>query len=79
MARIAPDDRKTWPTEVAEFVRRAAGAVRGMDVGREWEEQHYLHPGLEIHLQGDIPAAQVAAIWTPGHPEYDRHRGLPRR
>jgi hypothetical protein len=29
MARIEPDDRKTWPAEVAEFVRRAAGAVRG--------------------------------------------------
>jgi hypothetical protein len=36
-------------------------------------------PGLEIHFRGDIPATQVADIWTPGHPEYDRHRDLPRR
>jgi hypothetical protein len=242
MARIDPDDRKTWPAEVADFVRRAAGAVRGtvqyaykiqapeaekrflevlrgstirayhctrllehelaairaqglrrltaelvleridralackaitpaeaehfrkkhafavgeeenregkvclfsyrqtMDdahsvedllgiwggeaiyshVGSEWEkrlrtlgtpaiiavdvdvtqppqgaEEHYIHPdvlaffigleleleepNLEIHFQGDIPAGQVAAIWTPEHPEYDRHPGLPRR
>ena len=58
-------------------------------------KQHYIHPNvlaffigleleleepnLEIHFRGDIPAAQVADIWTPGHPEYDHHRGLPRR
>lgn len=36
-------------------------------------------PGFEIHFMGDIPATQVADIWTPGHPEYDRHRDLPRR
>jgi hypothetical protein len=36
-------------------------------------------PGFEIHFMGDIPATHVADIWTPGHPEYDRHRDLPRR
>jgi len=36
-------------------------------------------PGFEIHFMGDIPATQVADIWTPGHPEYQRHRGLPQK
>lgn len=30
-----------------------------------------------FHL-GSVPMERILDIWTPGHPEYDRHAGLPR-
>lgn len=34
--------------------------------------------GCEVHNFADIPADDIIDIWQPGHPEYDRHRQLPR-
>jgi hypothetical protein len=84
-----------WETRLRQLGRPAVIAV-DVDVTQKpnGEKKHYIQPGvlaffiglelgledpgLEIHFRGDIPAAQVAGIWTPGDPEYDRHRDLPR-
>lgn len=34
-------------------------------------------PCAEISYRRDVPAEDVLDVWQPGHPEYDRHQGLP--
>lgn len=74
-AIIAVDLDVNQPPQGAQEHHVAPGVLAGfigVELGLE-------DPGFDIHFMGDIPATQVADIWTPGHPEYERHRDLPRR
>jgi hypothetical protein len=50
----------------------------GLSVAFVGKKLDLLAQGVEIFYKAPVPAENIAAIWHPGDPGYDRHKKLPR-
>jgi hypothetical protein len=66
LAKLNLTTRHDDPYSRPGLAKLFVGSILGID--RLWSTVHYRQP---------IAADDVQGVWLPGHPKYDRHRGLP--